>query len=133
MKKPIIIVGTVFVLGAVAYGAMVFGYLLGGSNYFAQFAPTDAVLTVAVLERVRKGEIDTAISLLESELDTHIVKHSTFQPGIARWLDVLASADSNATTKLMARVARYRSEHPSLAAHHEVRERIENHLRSFSP
>ncbi len=133
MKKPILIVGTVFVLGAVAYGAMVFGYLLGGANYLARFAPTEATLTVAVLERLRKTEIDSAINLLESELDTHIMEHSTFQPEIARWLDILVPIDRNASSKLMAQVAEYRSEHPSLATHHEVRERIENHLRSFSP
>jgi hypothetical protein len=133
MKKPIVIVGSVFVLGAVAYGAMVFGYLLGGSNYAARFAPIDAVLTVSVLERLRAGEIDAATDLLESRLDTHIVEHSTFQPEIARWLDPFTSADSNASIKLMARVAKYRSEHPSVAIPPEVRERIENHLRLLSP
>ena len=60
MKKHIIIVGTVFLLGTVAYGAMVVGYFLGGANYTARFAPADAAQTVAVLGRLRKGEIDSA-------------------------------------------------------------------------
>ena len=133
MKKTLL---TVFILAAIAgisYVSAALGYLMGGPQYAARFASTDAFYTVTVLQKLREGNSEAAIELLESQLDNIIVEHSTFDPNVADWLDLLSPIpDANsASDKLMTIVAKYRVNHPSSEMDSEVGKHIDNHLDTY--
>lgn len=132
MKKiALTILGFVSV-GAVVYGAGVLGYLVGGPQYAARFAPGEALYTIAVLKQLRKGETEEAIELLEARVDSHIIDHSTFDADLAKWLDIMGPIYKLNSSQLMIKIAKYRADYPSEAADPEVREHINSHLRSYS-
>ena len=140
MKRTGIILACIAVLVVIAYVSAAAGYLLGGPQYAARFMPADAAYNVVVLQALRRGDSESAISLLETQLDTQIVEHSTFNSRLASWLDpfpmVLGLYDlephPEAAAKLMSRVAAYRLQHPS-SAPEEISSAINAHLAEFQP
>lgn len=130
MKRVAIFASGLLALSIVSYASAVVGYQVGGPQFAARFAPAEAAYTVIVLRALRRNEVESAQSLLETHLDSQIVEHSTFNPHVASWFD-LVSRDTAASDKLMARVAAYRAEHPSSATPEEVRTTIDSHLASF--
>jgi hypothetical protein len=104
---------------ATAYLSAALGYLLGGPQYDAMYSPSEAAVIVTVLRNLREHNAEPGtLRLLESSLDSEIVKHATFSPALARFLDVFSLiGDSNdeASRGLMAHVAAYRSEFPTQA------------------
>ena len=129
MKRVAIVAGGFVMLSVVAYVSALIGYQIGGPQFAARFAPAEAAYTVIVLRALRKNEVESAQSLLETHLDSLIVEHSTFNPRIASWFD-LVSHDTAASDELMARVATYRADHAS-SAPAPVRATIASHLASF--
>lgn len=133
MKKMAFVLLGLVAIGVVSYVTGALGYLMGGPQYTARFAPTDALYTVAVLKKLREGKTDQAIDLLEVQLDSRIVDHSTFNPNIAKWLDVISPIGNTNSDRLMTEVAKYREEYPTRAVDPEVREHINNHLKAYLP
>ena len=133
MKKLTFAILALIGMSVVGYVAGALGYLVGGPQYAARFAPGDALYTVAVLRKLREDETEEAIDLLERQLDSHIVAHSAFDPDIAKWLDIMEPISETNRGQLMTKVAKYRAEHPSKASDSEVREYINSHLKRYSP
>ncbi len=113
MKKLTLFAGALILLGSAIYGGRVYGDLLGGHQYYAQMASGDAAFTMATLQKLRSGQVDEGISLLEGQLDILIVNDCTFYPEIEKWLGIFHSETNITSDKLMARVAQYREKHPS--------------------
>jgi hypothetical protein len=94
----------------VAASSLVGGYLWGHRDSRGQNAPANAALVAAVLKLHRKGELDSAISLLESSIDTSLRERGIYDLSPHPLAGLVVDEDAEAKTMQFA--ADYRAEFP---------------------
>ena len=132
VKRSLGAVAVVALMLLSAFAGGTYGFMQGYVHGLGDTSVKAATLTTA-LRAMRNGELEKAISSLESDLDTLIIEHwatGRSDPPILSWL-VHSSSSDVTDRKLFARVARYRDEYPSAAVVPEVRSAIAAHLKSF--
>lgn len=94
---------------------------------------SEAVFEVFMLESLRSGKIDSAIKLLEGHLDTQIISH---RMGLGRgpaFPHIISYGDfSDAEIRLMTKVAKYRTAHPTQTEDPDIKSEINYVVRHYS-
>jgi hypothetical protein len=103
-------------------GGIVVGYFWGYLDSDGLNAPANSAVVATALRAYREGEVENAISLLESGLDSTLME---------RWSYDLRShplagfvGDNQVKAKVLSFAADYRSEVPSTAPSEDVREAV---------
>ena len=109
------------------YSGGVLGYLQGyeSAKYFRD---SDAYSTTLVLEKMRSGDLEAAINMLETRLDQEIVLCGTTEdayrsPFNIFWF-VFGRVPGSTHRILLTAVAEYRKKYPSSSIFPEVRQQI---------
>jgi hypothetical protein len=113
---------------AICYFCSVFGYLQGytdGTN-----APVNAVYNVSVLESIRSGNNETAIKLLDTQLDVNIIYHWTLKNRGRSIFDVMGFGQFD--RGFMENVAAYRRQLPLNGSDKEINNAIASVLHQYS-
>ncbi len=96
-------------------------------------SPSGAFEKVILLERLRSGKLDSAINLLESQLDSDIISHRMGLEHGPAFLHVMSYGDfSDAAKNLMIKVAKYRTDHPTQAEDPQIKAAINYVVRHYS-
>ncbi len=78
IKIAVSVVGALVILAAVFFAGGTMGFAYGFSFRAALTAPSEAMMVVSVLKRMRRGDTEGAIQSLELQLDTRIIEHGLY-------------------------------------------------------
>lgn len=115
-------------IGALIYLSAAAGYSRGyvdGSN-----SPINAVSKVTVLQMIRRGDLNKAISFLEQDLDVNIVYQWSLKTDGKSLLDIMGLGSHN--KKFMQRVSTYRRHAPYKNENPDVEKAISTVLHQYS-
>lgn len=101
---------------------MLVGYLWGHIDSDGLNAPANSAVVATALRAYRKGEVENAISLLESGLDSTLIERWSFDLRPHPLAGLVG--DAKVKAKVMAFAADYRTEVPSTSPEEGVRAAI---------
>ena len=124
MKKSRTTVAVVVLACALVFGAggLITGYIWGYLDGDGLNAPAEAAILTSALRAHRNGEVDRAVSLLESTLDTALMERWSYDLRTHPLAGLVGDAQVKA--KLMRMASDYRTEVPSTAPDENVRAAI---------
>lgn len=132
-KNTILFVSFVATAALFFYVGLSQGFGRGYTYRDIHASPSEAVSKVVLLERLRTGKIDSAISLLESQLDSEIISHRMGLDRGPAFPHVISYGDTSETAKkLMIKVAKYRVDHPTQTENPQIKTEIDYVVRHYS-
>ena len=103
-------------------GGIVVGYVGGYVDSGGLNAPVNSATLATALRAYRKGELENAISLLESGLDGALMERWSYDLRSHPFAGLVG--DNQVKAKVLSFAADYRSEVPSTAPNEDVREAV---------
>ena len=110
MSRTAIVVSVFFTALVAGAIGLVAGYSWGHFDSRGQNAPAQSALVAGVLKLYRKGEVNSAISLLESSLDTSLMQRGIYDSLPHPLASLVVEEDAEAWRLQLA--ADYRAEFP---------------------
>ncbi len=132
-KKLILSVSYVATAALFFYVGLSQGFGRGYTYRDIHASPTGAIEKVVLLERLRSGKVDSAINLLESQLDSEIISHRMGLDRGPAFPHIKSYGDfPEAAKNLMIKVAKYRTDHPTPTENPQIKAEINYVVRHYS-
>jgi hypothetical protein len=123
MKRPVIVIaGAVVGLVLASLFGSIYGYMVGLGDAIGRAAPGNAAYSVSILKTLRSGDTAQALSMLETQLDSHLMERWAYDESSHTLSSLLSSEATDA--KLMGFASRYRAQYPAQSDDAEVRAAI---------
>jgi hypothetical protein len=133
--KRIAIAGviSVVILAATAYISARIGYDEGLVDAAGLMTSPEASYTVIILEQIQAGNTGSAVTLLETDLDSRLVDRWAYDRRGRRFLSILRRPEITAIPALIGVGARHRANYPSTNTNEKTRRAIAEVVEKYAP
>ena len=114
--QRIIVIGLIAIVSAVA--GLAVGYFKGAEDWAGYTSLSEAASTVTQLKELREKRVAVAIRLLETELDSLVVRRAIYEQGFRPMKYLSSRAEDD---RFIRSVAEYRRTYPSPSNDESVR------------